>query len=65
MVIEILNKLFYFLFYLSFLNVIRVGYFFVQHWMDKEKFKLNWNSLFLLGLSISYLLLCFFNGIKI
>jgi peptidoglycan/LPS O-acetylase OafA/YrhL len=31
----------YFLFYLSFLNVIRVGYFFVQHWMDKEKFKLN------------------------
>ena len=65
MVIEIANKLFLFLLILSSLNVIRVSYFFIQKWVDNEKFKLEDKSLFLLGISISYILLCLFNGIML
>lgn len=65
MVIEILNKIFLFLLILSGLNVLRIGYFFVQHWLDKEKFKLEKKTLFLLGFSIAYILLCIISGIKL
>lgn len=65
MVVEIINKVFLFLLILSGLNVLRIGYFFVQHWLDKEKFKLEKKSLFLLGLSIAYILLCIISGIKL
>jgi hypothetical protein len=65
MVIEILNKIFLFLLILSGLNVLRIGYFFVQHWLDKEKFKLEKKTLFLLGLSIAYILLCIISGINL
>jgi len=65
MLIEILNKISLFLLLLSSLNVIRVVYFFIQKWIENEKFKLGEKSLFLLGLSISYILLCIFNGINI
>ena len=65
MVIEILNKIFFFLLILSGLNVLRIGYFFVQHWLDKEKFKLEKKTLFLLGLSIAYILLCIISGINL
>jgi hypothetical protein len=65
MIIDLINKIFLFLFFLSSLNVIRVSYFLVQKWFDNEKFKLNERSLFLLGISISYILLCIFNGINL
>lgn len=65
MVIEIINKILIFLFFLSGLNVMRASYFFIQHWIDKEKFKLNEKSLLFLGISIAYILLCVINGIKI
>jgi hypothetical protein len=65
MVIEILNKIFLFILILSGLNVLRISYFFVQHWLDKEKFKLEKKTLFLLGLSIAYILLCIISGINL
>jgi hypothetical protein len=65
MLIELFNKIFLFLFFLCSLNITRVLYFLIQKWIDNEKFKLSERSLFLLGISISYVLLCIFNGIKI
>jgi hypothetical protein len=65
MVIEIINKLLLLLFFLSSLNVIRITYFFIQHWIDKEKFKLSGKSLFILGISIAYILLTIVSGIKL
>lgn len=65
MIIEIINKLLLFLLFLSSLNIIRVSYFFIQKWVDNEKFRLTDKSLFLLGISISYVLLCIFNGIML
>jgi hypothetical protein len=65
MMIEILNKILLFLLFLSSLNVIRISYFFIQKWVDNEKFKLTDKSLFLFGVSISYILLCIFNGIML
>lgn len=65
MILEIINKLSLFLLLLSSLNVIRVAYFFIQKWIENEKFKLTDKSLFLLGISIAYVLLCIFTGIKL
>lgn len=65
MLIEIINKILLFLLFLSSLNVIRVTYFFIQKWIENEKFKLGEKSLFLLGVSISYILLCIFSGINL
>jgi hypothetical protein len=65
MTIDLFNKIFLFLFFLSSLNVIRVSYFLIQKWIDNEKFKLGEKSLFLLGISISYILLCIFSGINL
>jgi len=64
MIIEFINKISLFLLLLSSLNVIRVGYFFIQKWVENEKFKLSDKSLFLLGISIAYILLCILTGIK-
>lgn len=65
MLIGVLNKVLLFLFFLSLLNIIRIGYFFIQKWIENEKFKLTERPLFLLGLSIAYVLLCVFSGIKL
>jgi len=63
MIIEILNKILLFFLFLSGLNTLRVTYFFIQKWVDNEKFKLTDKSLILLGISISYILLCIFGGV--
>lgn len=70
MLIEILNKLSYILFFLSILNVVRTSFFLIGSFVKSEeaqpeKFRLTRTSLVLLGLSIAYIITVFFTGIKI
>jgi hypothetical protein len=70
MVVDILNKVLLVLLFLSFLNILRHSYYFVQAFLINSdenpiKYKLNKTSLILLGISISYILSVFFTGVKI
>ncbi len=70
MLVDALNKLVVILFMLSLLNSFRHLYYFIQIWVsstDEEplKYKITEKSLFLLGVSISYVLATFFTGFKI
>ena len=65
-----INKILMLIFCLSCLNVFRRLYYFIQTWfystLDQPvKYKLTNNELFLLGLSIAYILTVFSTGIKI
>jgi len=63
--IDILNKFFVFLLILSILNVIRNSFFLIRNFRAEERFVLNKSSLLYLGMSISYVILFLFEGIKI
>lgn len=65
MLIDILNKFFVFLLILSILNVIRNSFFLIRNFRAEERFVLNKSSLLYLGMSISYVALFLFEGIKI
>jgi hypothetical protein len=65
MLIDILNKVFIFLLILASLNVIRHGFFLIKKYKEDERFVLNNGELFILGISISYILLAIITGIKI
>jgi hypothetical protein len=70
MLLDTLNKILVLLFILSLLNIFRHSYYFVQTWVTSTeekpiKYKINDKSLFLLGVSISYVLMTFFTGFKI
>lgn len=65
MVIDILNKLFLFLFLLSSLNIIRNGFFLIRTIVDKERFTLEKRSLTILGMSIAYVLLILIDGVNL
>ena len=65
MMIDILNKVFLFLFFLSILNVIRHGFFLVRNFIDKERFSLEGKSLLFLGMSIAYIFLILIDGVKL
>ncbi len=65
MLIDILNKFFVFLLILSILNVIRNSFFLIRNFRAEERFVLNKSSLLYLGMSISYIVLFLFEGIKI
>ena len=70
MLIDILNKIFFVLFFLSIVNIVRSGFFLIGSFVksdseNPEKFRLTIRQLFLLGLSIAYLLSTFFTGINI
>jgi hypothetical protein len=70
MLLDILNKAFIVLFILSVLNTLRHTYYFIQTWFystqeEPMKYKVSDVSLFLLGMSISYVFECLFFGIKI
>lgn len=63
---DILNKILFLLFFLSTLNVVRHLYFIVQALgINKERYTLKDSSLWLLGLSIGFILTCIFTGITI
>jgi len=70
MLIEILNKISYILFFLSILNVVRTVFFLIGSFIKSDdevpqKFRLTSMQLFLLGLSIAYIATSLFTGIKI
>lgn len=63
---DILNKILFLLFFLSILNVVRHIYFIVQALaINRERYVLKDISLWLLGLSIGFILTCIFTGITI
>ena len=63
--VDILNKFFVFLLILSILNVIRNSFFLIRNFRAEERFVLNKSSLLYLGMSISYIVLFLFEGIRI
>ena len=70
MLIDILNKIFFVLFFLSMVNIARVSFFLIGSFVksdsnNPEKFRLTSRQLFLLGLSIAYIISTLFIGIKI
>jgi hypothetical protein len=70
MFLEIINKILMVLFFMSLLNVIRHGYYFMQAWFTSTEdepvtYKLNNKSLLLLGITLAYILATIFTGIKI
>jgi hypothetical protein len=70
MLIEILNKVFTSVFFLSILNVLRHLFLFIQTWYmpvldTPNKYKITKRELFLFGLSIAYILSTLLTGIKI
>lgn len=70
MLIEILNKLFTVIFFMSCLTTFRHGYYFIQAFLlstveEPVKYRLDKTSLLFLGISIAYILTAIFTGIKI
>jgi hypothetical protein len=65
MLILLLNKILYVLFFVSVLNIIRRGYFLIQSFITDEKYKLNNMDLILLGISLAFSIACIFTGITI
>jgi hypothetical protein len=70
MLIVILNKIFLILFFMSCLNLIRHGYYFLQAALsstdeEPKKYRISNVSLYLLGISIAYILSVFITGITI
>ena len=70
MLLDTLNKLLMVLFFMSLLNTVRHTYYFIQTWFTSTeetpvKYKITNKSLFLLGVSIAYILTVIITGIKI
>jgi hypothetical protein len=67
---DILNKLYLFVFILSTLNILRHCYYFIQAWFSLEtetprKYIISDKKLIILGLSISFFLTTIITGFKI
>jgi len=70
MITDILNKIFVLLLCLSSLNALRHTYYILQAFFTSTeelpvKYRLNDKSLFLLGISVAYILTVIFTGIKL
>jgi hypothetical protein len=70
MLIDIVNKLLYILYFLSIADVVRTTFFLIGSFTKSnsetpEKFILTNRQLILLGLSIAYIFSTFFTGIKL
>lgn len=68
MVLDILNKVLFILLLMASLNVIRHSYYFIQAWVKSssetpQKYILSNKSLWLLSISISYILNAIINGV--
>ena len=64
MVIDILNKISYIIFFMGVLNIIREAFFFIRAWFVTERIVLKTTELIILGASIAYVLACICTGIK-
>lgn len=70
MLIDILNKILVISFFMSCLNVLRHGYYFIQAVVtstdeEPKKYRIEKVSLYLLSMSIAYILSAIFTGITI
>jgi hypothetical protein len=65
MVMEAIDKILFFIFFLTSMHVIRTGYFLVQSWISRERYTMKPINLLFLGASIAYILTCVFTGIKL
>lgn len=70
MLIELLNKVLVLVFFIACLNSIRHIYYFIQAYFtsteeEPVKYRVSNTSLFLLGVSLSYILTAIFTGIKL
>ena len=68
MVLDILNKILFILLLMATLNVIRHSYYFIQAWVKSssdtpQKYILGGKSLWILSISISYILNAIINGV--
>ncbi len=67
---DTLNKLLILLFFMASLNTARHTYYFIQTWFTSTeeapvKYRTSNKALFLLGVSIAYILTSIFTGVKI
>ena len=70
MIILLINKVLWVLFFMSCLTTIRHAYYFAQAFLTSTeeqpiKYRLSTTSLFYLGVSLAYILSVIFTGIKI
>ncbi len=70
MILDILNKILFVIFFLSCVNVLRHAYYFIQAYSKAEtenieRYKLDKTPLLLLGISIAVIFTSIFNGITI
>ncbi len=70
MLLDTLNKLLILLFFMGCLNTARHAYYFIQTWFTSTeeapvKYRISNKALFLLGVSIAYILTSIFTGVKI
>lgn len=66
MIIDFLNKVLYILFFLSVLNILRRLFFLIKAFRTEDAvFVMEKTDILILGVSISYVLTCIFNGIGV
>jgi len=70
MLINVFDRILIILFFMAFFNSVRHTYYFIQAWVtstneEPVKYKISDKSLFLLGVSIAYILTTIFTGIKL
>jgi hypothetical protein len=70
MFLDILNKILTIVFFMSALNVVRHTYYFIQAWVKSsgespQKYILSGSSLWVLSVSLAYILCTIINGITL
>jgi hypothetical protein len=71
MLVSIINKFLLTFLVMACLNLIRHLYYFIQVWLKSdeeespEKYKISNTSLWVLSISIGYVIMCIFNGVFI
>jgi hypothetical protein len=70
MFLDILNKILTIVFFMSVLNVVRHTYYFIQAWVKSssespQKYILSGSSLWVLSVSLAYILCAIVNGITL
>ena len=70
MFLDILNKILTIVFFMSVLNVVRHTYYFIQAWVKSssespQKYILSGSSLWVLSVSLAYILCTIVNGITL
>jgi len=70
MLLDILNKILLIVLFMSSLNVFRHAYYFIQAWFassdeNPQKYRIGNSALWILSVSIAYILTSIFNGVYI